>query len=479
MTTSARLAAMLTMGAALAGCKTDGELVVDQGVGITAIRTACPAVGVPDYTGDITPSACRASTSADNIDVTAAITNLRSTCDDAVRASTPTPPSTCSPAAPIRAGARNVTLPYYSVVLRAGSSVVTKRVGQVTLSFADGQERAQARGAGRRLCRPRRSDAAGRHPRADHPQAQGGRRGRGDRSAVRSGGQGRGRARDLRAARRLPADRTAAGLQRHALSAPRLRFGADKLTRAAMSEAQTLHAAFAARIAAVLHALEMEGALPPGASAAPVTVEPPRDPSHGDLATNAAMVLAKQAATNPRALAEKIVEHLEARSGDRRGRDRRARLHQPAARRRRMAARAAHDRRARRRLRPLAMRARAAGQRRIRLGQPDRADAHGPLPRRGGGRRARQPARIRRPSGDPRILRQRRRRAGRRARPLGAPAVPRGAGRGHRRDARGALSGRLPRAGRAGAGGGIRRAFPRRARKRMVAAVPRSARSPR
>ncbi len=77
-----------------------------------------------------------------------------------------------------------------------------------------------------------------------------------------------------------------------------------------MSEAQTLHAAFAARIAAVLHALEMEGALPPGASETPVTVEPPRDPSHGDLATNAAMVLAKRAATNPRALAEKIVEHL-------------------------------------------------------------------------------------------------------------------------------------------------------------------------
>jgi arginyl-tRNA synthetase len=78
-----------------------------------------------------------------------------------------------------------------------------------------------------------------------------------------------------------------------------------------MSDIQTLHAAFAARIEAVLRALEMEGALPPGASEAAVTVEPPRDPSHGDLATNAAMVLAKAAATNPRALAEKIVAHLE------------------------------------------------------------------------------------------------------------------------------------------------------------------------
>ncbi|MFN5778259.1 MAG: hypothetical protein ACK44O_02135, partial [Novosphingobium sp.] len=35
-----------------------------------------------------------------------------------------------------------------------------------------------------------------------------------------------------------------------------------------------------------------------------MTVEPPRDPSHGDLATNAAMVLAKPAGLNPRALAE-------------------------------------------------------------------------------------------------------------------------------------------------------------------------------
>lgn len=41
-----------------------------------------------------------------------------------------------------------------------------------------------------------------------------------------------------------------------------------------------------------------------------VTVEPPRDPSHGDVATNAAMVLAKPLGTNPRALAELIVPRL-------------------------------------------------------------------------------------------------------------------------------------------------------------------------
>ena len=77
-----------------------------------------------------------------------------------------------------------------------------------------------------------------------------------------------------------------------------------------MAETQTLHASFAARIDAVLNALEMEGHLPSETNRSGVTVEPPRDPSHGDLATNAAMVLAKQARTNPRALAERIVEHL-------------------------------------------------------------------------------------------------------------------------------------------------------------------------
>ncbi len=41
-----------------------------------------------------------------------------------------------------------------------------------------------------------------------------------------------------------------------------------------------------------------------------VSVEPPRDPSHGDVATNAAMVLAKPLGTNPRALAEQIVAKL-------------------------------------------------------------------------------------------------------------------------------------------------------------------------
>jgi arginyl-tRNA synthetase len=74
----------------------------------------------------------------------------------------------------------------------------------------------------------------------------------------------------------------------------------------------TLYARFAAHVNEVLDALEAEGALAPGIERGAVAVEPPRDPAHGDLATNAAMVLAKRAGTNPRALAEAIVPRLAA-----------------------------------------------------------------------------------------------------------------------------------------------------------------------
>jgi arginyl-tRNA synthetase len=71
-----------------------------------------------------------------------------------------------------------------------------------------------------------------------------------------------------------------------------------------------LFAHFHAVVLAELEALAKEGALPQGLDLSRVTVEPPRDPTHGDVATNAAMVLAKPAGLAPRALAEKIAAHL-------------------------------------------------------------------------------------------------------------------------------------------------------------------------
>ena len=77
-----------------------------------------------------------------------------------------------------------------------------------------------------------------------------------------------------------------------------------------MSQAQTLYVAFTGHLNAALDALETAGTLPSGLNRAAITVEPPRDPAHGDLSTNAAMVLAKPAGMNPRALAEALVAEL-------------------------------------------------------------------------------------------------------------------------------------------------------------------------
>jgi arginyl-tRNA synthetase len=59
-------------------------------------------------------------------------------------------------------------------------------------------------------------------------------------------------------------------------------------------------------------ALIAEGLLPAGIDQSRVTIEPPRDPTHGDMATNAAMVLAKDAGKKPRELAEAIAAKLRA-----------------------------------------------------------------------------------------------------------------------------------------------------------------------
>ncbi len=61
-----------------------------------------------------------------------------------------------------------------------------------------------------------------------------------------------------------------------------------------------------------LDAMVADGELPNGLNYGPVTVEPPRDAAHGDMATNAAMVLAKPASKNPREIATALTERLKA-----------------------------------------------------------------------------------------------------------------------------------------------------------------------
>jgi arginyl-tRNA synthetase len=64
------------------------------------------------------------------------------------------------------------------------------------------------------------------------------------------------------------------------------------------------------RIRASLEALEKDGVLPAGLDQSAVEVTAPRDSTHGDLASNVALVLAKPAKANPRAIAEKIAAEL-------------------------------------------------------------------------------------------------------------------------------------------------------------------------
>ena len=128
----------------LGGCAKKGELVVDSGVGVTALRTACPSVGVPEYTGDITQFSAPGRTDAAGIDLTASLTNVRSQCNDSGdKVYTVADFDVLARRSDVR-GARTVQLPYFVTVVRAGTAVIAKRIGTVSLSFADGQERAQA-----------------------------------------------------------------------------------------------------------------------------------------------------------------------------------------------------------------------------------------------------------------------------------------------------------------------------------------------
>jgi hypothetical protein len=146
LTSGARLAlTTLVLGAALAGCRSAGDLVVDQGVGITAIRTVCPAVGIPDHTGNVTLFAAPGAVTADAIDVTASITNLRTSCNEAggdrvYSESTFDVLARRSDAST----ARRVELPFFATAVRGNNSIVSKRIGTVTLDFQPGETRTQA-----------------------------------------------------------------------------------------------------------------------------------------------------------------------------------------------------------------------------------------------------------------------------------------------------------------------------------------------
>ena len=134
--------------ASLAACSQSGEIVLNEGVGITAVRSPCPAVGIPDYTGDVTTFRVPGNASAANIDVVAAMTNVRSQCSESSDRIYSNVSFDVLARRTDTAQAQQVTLPYFVSVLQGGNSVVSKRVGSVTVNFAPGQERASASGQG-------------------------------------------------------------------------------------------------------------------------------------------------------------------------------------------------------------------------------------------------------------------------------------------------------------------------------------------
>jgi hypothetical protein len=140
--------APIALALVLGGCASKGELdISDAGAGVTAVRTACPSVGVPAGTGDMTLFDPATSRDASAIDVVAAMTDVRSTCNDAGDDVQTNVTFQVLARRSNTSGPRDVTLPYFVTVVQGGSAVVAKRVGHIVVHFDAGQMRAAASGA--------------------------------------------------------------------------------------------------------------------------------------------------------------------------------------------------------------------------------------------------------------------------------------------------------------------------------------------
>jgi hypothetical protein len=137
-----RLASLIAL-TLLAGCSREGLM---EGGGVYTTRSSCPQVGIVGGTGDITLFNPANSTAAAAIDVTATITNVRSTCQEAGDQIVST--ATFDVVAQRRdaGAARQVVLSYFDVAVQGGTSIAAKRVGHVGLNFAAGSQRAQTSG---------------------------------------------------------------------------------------------------------------------------------------------------------------------------------------------------------------------------------------------------------------------------------------------------------------------------------------------
>ena len=139
-----RIAALLA-ATLLVGCRHAGDLTTENGGGIWAVRNTCPIVGVPAGTGDITLFDPAGSTDSRAIDVTAAISDVRSTCNDTGNDVISTATFTVNALRRDAGPARQVLLTYFDVALRGGSEVAAKQIGSIALDFPAGSLHASTR----------------------------------------------------------------------------------------------------------------------------------------------------------------------------------------------------------------------------------------------------------------------------------------------------------------------------------------------
>ena len=131
--------AILLAAIALAGCKSSMDF--DETGGVKIARSACPAVAIATYTGDITTFSSPTQRTVGAIDVTASMANLQTNCTGdsdpiGVTASFYVQATRAAPGP-----ARQVVLPWFATMIRGGNDIQSKQTGQVVVSFADGATR--------------------------------------------------------------------------------------------------------------------------------------------------------------------------------------------------------------------------------------------------------------------------------------------------------------------------------------------------
>jgi hypothetical protein len=137
-----RLVALITL-TLLSACRSRGD-ILDAG-GVYAVRSACPVAGVPAGTGDVTLFNPTGSTDARAIDVTATISDVRTTCQDVGNDVVSTATFTITALRRDAGPARQVLLPYYNVALQGNNRVAAKSIGNAALNFGAGSQHAWTR----------------------------------------------------------------------------------------------------------------------------------------------------------------------------------------------------------------------------------------------------------------------------------------------------------------------------------------------